>query len=279
MEKYELAELDYNNGMKYKDIAKKYDVSINTVKSWKQRYAWNRDKVCAQGKSMHTKGSAHTRAQPKKEKEFEPKILNNDLTDKQKLFCIYYLKYFNATKAYQKAYDCARSTAGVQGHKHLRNPKVIAEIDRLKAEQMHELKLDVNDILQKYIDIAFADITDFTEFGKKEVMTDEGAKELNYVDFKPSSNVDGTIVAEVKQGRDGVSIKLADKMKALEMLSKYFDLLSDNDKKRLQEEKLRVDIDKAKSEIHDIDDESNQTIIVNDMDEMRKVLDERSQND
>lgn len=34
--------------MKYKDIASKYNVSINTVKSWKQRYKWNR-------KSMHTK--------------------------------------------------------------------------------------------------------------------------------------------------------------------------------------------------------------------------------
>ena len=37
--------------MKYKDIAKKYGVSINTVKSWKQRYKWSKDK-----NSVHTKG-------------------------------------------------------------------------------------------------------------------------------------------------------------------------------------------------------------------------------
>lgn len=50
MEKYELAELDYKNGMKYKDIADKYEVSLNTVKSWKQRYKWCKDdkKVCTQ---------------------------------------------------------------------------------------------------------------------------------------------------------------------------------------------------------------------------------------
>lgn len=50
MEKYELAELDYKNGMKYKDIADKYEVSLNTVKSWKQRYKWCKDdkKVCIQ---------------------------------------------------------------------------------------------------------------------------------------------------------------------------------------------------------------------------------------
>jgi uncharacterized protein YjcR len=55
---YELAETDYMDGMKYKDIAKKYNVSLNTVKSWKTRYNWSRDakngvhtknkKVCTQ---------------------------------------------------------------------------------------------------------------------------------------------------------------------------------------------------------------------------------------
>ncbi|MGL5426396.1 MAG: helix-turn-helix domain-containing protein [Cetobacterium sp.] len=58
MEKYELAELDYKNGMKYKDIADRYSVSLNTVKSWKQRYKWCKDvkkKVCTQKKGMHPK--------------------------------------------------------------------------------------------------------------------------------------------------------------------------------------------------------------------------------
>lgn len=42
----------------------------------------------------------------------------------------------------------------------------------------------------------------------------------------------------------GIKLKLADKMKALDMLAKYTDLLSDNNKKRLQEEKLRMEISK-----------------------------------
>ena len=42
---------DYLNGMKYKDIAAKYGVTINTVKSWKSRYQWSRDDK----KSVHTK--------------------------------------------------------------------------------------------------------------------------------------------------------------------------------------------------------------------------------
>ncbi|EAG8435657.1 TerS [Listeria monocytogenes] len=55
MEKYKLAEQDYNVGMKYKDIAKKYDVSLNTVKSWKKRYGWYRDRGAPELKGVHTK--------------------------------------------------------------------------------------------------------------------------------------------------------------------------------------------------------------------------------
>ncbi len=57
----------------------------------------------------------------------------------------------------------------VEGHRHLRNPKLSKEINRMKAEQATELKLDVRAVLQKYIDIAFSDITDFVEFGSKVV--------------------------------------------------------------------------------------------------------------
>lgn len=35
---------DYIKGMKYKDIAKKHGVSLNTVKSWQRRYKWKREK-------------------------------------------------------------------------------------------------------------------------------------------------------------------------------------------------------------------------------------------
>ena len=48
---YKLAENDYIDGMKYKDIAEKYNVSLNTVKSWKTRYKWSKDNK----KGVHTK--------------------------------------------------------------------------------------------------------------------------------------------------------------------------------------------------------------------------------
>lgn len=36
-ENYELAQIDYNDGLKYKEIADKYGVTLNTVRSWKSR--------------------------------------------------------------------------------------------------------------------------------------------------------------------------------------------------------------------------------------------------
>ncbi|EME7185801.1 helix-turn-helix domain-containing protein [Enterococcus faecium] len=44
MKKYELAKDDYEKGLKYREIAEKYGVSISTVKSWKSRY-WSQEKV------------------------------------------------------------------------------------------------------------------------------------------------------------------------------------------------------------------------------------------
>ena len=53
-ETWELAYEDYQSGMKYKEIAEKYNVTLNTVKSWKTRH-WNKigvhtktEKVCTQ---------------------------------------------------------------------------------------------------------------------------------------------------------------------------------------------------------------------------------------
>lgn len=50
-----LAEQDYMNGLKYKDIAAKYGVSLNTVKSWKQRHGWERKKGAHNDEKVHTK--------------------------------------------------------------------------------------------------------------------------------------------------------------------------------------------------------------------------------
>ncbi|WP_397537862.1 terminase small subunit [Rummeliibacillus pycnus] len=263
-EKYKLAEKDYNAGMKYKDIAAKYDVSLNTVKSWKTR-KWGKEK---EEKSVHTKQkSVHTRnkeSSTKKEATESVDISlneNGELTDKQWLFCMYYTKYWNATKAYQKVYECDYMAASVNGSKALRNTKIRDEITRIKKEIANGIMIESRAVLQKWIDIAFADITDYVSFGKREQqvvgmygpLVDKKMKKpimetVNYVDLKESTQVDGTIVTEVKQGKDGISVKLADKMKALDFLTKYTDILNENELKQLKVEKERIAISKLSSD-------------------------------
>ncbi|MGG2054696.1 terminase small subunit [Lysinibacillus pakistanensis] len=117
--------------------------------------------------------------------------------------------------------------------------------------------LDKRTLIQKWIDIAFADITDYVKFGRQEevVYSDDGQPELdmngnvktyafNYVHLNESADIDGTLVTEVKQG-NGISVKLTDKMKALEFLSKHMDLLNERELKQFQVEKIKAETDFA----------------------------------
>ena len=248
MQKWELAYIDYQNGMKYKDIAAKHDVSINTIKSWKSR-KWN---------APPEKKGATKKEKVAHKKEVQPVIDNDDLTEQQKLFCLYYLECFNATKAYQKAYGCDYKTANVNGSRLLVNASIKAELHRLKSELQQDVFLDVKDLIQEYVKQAFADITDFTEFGNEvkvetelnedfepvPVLDTETGEPITYltsfVALKNSDEVDGTLIQEVKKGKDGVSVKLYDKQKALSELLKFFTV---DELKRAQIRKVQSEAD------------------------------------
>lgn len=242
MQKWELAYIDYQNGMKYKDIAAKHDVSINTIKSWKSR-KWNAP--------LEKKGATKKEKVAHK-KEVQPVIDNDDLTEQQKLFCLYYLECFNATKAYQKAYQCDYTTANSHGYRMLSNVVIKEELYRLKAELQQDVFLDAKDLIQEYMKQAFSDITDFTEFGQEIVQFSDGSEgPVSFVRLKDSDSVDGSLIQEVKKGKDGVSVKLYDKQKAMSELMKY--LGGD----RLREAQIAAAIAKNKdgSEEFDMEDD------------------------
>lgn len=240
-------------GMKYKDIAEKYGTTINTVKSWKKRYAWNREgapkekKVCTQNKKS---------AQVEKiqiDDGTKETLQNTDLTSEQQMFCIYYSRTFNAAQSYQKAYGCQYTTAVAHGYKLLSNVVVRAEIERLKEIKRQQIVASADDIVELQMRIAFADIGIYMSFGRENVSV-MGAfgpvkdpetgeymkKEVNAIRLNESDMVDTQIIQEVKQGRDGVSIKLADKQKAFDWLTKYF-LMHPESKYRAEYEKRKAE--------------------------------------
>lgn len=218
MEKYELAYKDYLSGMKYKDIAAKYGVTVSAVKSWKSRY-WKDKKLQPKKNKVATKKDA---------KKIAKKIADeSELDEERQLFCIYYLKYHNQVKAYMKVKPGTKyNSATVMASRWMHESRVQDEINRLKAELYADALLDPNDIVQKYIDIAFADITDYANFSGRSVS------------LKDSDYVDGSIVQEVTQGKHGISIKLNDRMKALDWLTKHLNIAN-------AEQKVKIELIKA----------------------------------
>jgi len=263
----------YENGVMLKDIASRLDVPEGTVRSWKNRGKWScnatQEKECNVAKKTK-RNKAEKKAVAD---EVESVMSNDDLTDKQRLFCIYYSKSFNATKSYQKAYGCDYMSACASGPRLLENVKVREEIMRLKEMAYSKALLKPEDIFQKYMDIAFSDITDYLTFGQEEVpvmgafgpVVDKETGEtltkiVNTVKFRESSDVDGTIISEVKQGKDGASIKLADRMKALDWLTDHMDMATEEQRARIAQIKAQTDKLTA-----DEKEQSESVVIVNDI--------------
>lgn len=231
-EQHNLAKIDYMAGMKYQDIADKYGVSLNTVKSWKKRYGWERTKTNAH-KRRKVCAPRRVQISPAVKAVFAaPEV--EGLTEKEELFCRYFVNNRNATQAAIKA-GYSQNTANVIGYENLRKPHIRTEVKRLKAIRNQAIMLSEDDIVERYMRIAFADMTDFTEFGLVEVpeVDDEGqillnpdgsvkTRKYNYMNFKSSDQVDGGLICEVSQGKNGMKVKLEDRQKALRWLADYF---------------------------------------------------------
>lgn len=264
--KAEVARKLYEQGILLKDIAEQLDVPEGTVRSWKKRYDWDNATLQKPECNVAKESARKKKVQQAVAADTASVSENPDLTEKQRLFCLYYVRYFNATKAYQKAYECSYNTAMVEGLNTLRKPKIQNEIQALKQSRLNRELLDEHDIFQKYMDIAFADITDFVQFGQEEeyvigqfglVQVEDpvtGKKaplkqKVNTVRFKESDSIDGTLITEVKNGKNGASIKLADRMKALEWLAEHMDIATEEQKARIAVLKMKS----AGDEPEDID--------------------------
>ena len=253
-EKAEKAHKLYEGGMKLVEIASQLDVPAGTVRRWKSTYHWDGEHQSerSEKKSERSENKKSVRKKAVAD-EVKQVMQNTDLTDKQQLFCIYYIRCFNATKAYQKAYGVDYATAASIGYRMLKNDGVKEEINRLKQNRLNREFLSEPDIFQKYMDIAFADITDFVEFGSGTFTDPETDEEVSYsfVNLKDSKNVDGTLISEVSKGKDGAKIKLANRMKALQWLTDHMDLASEKQRAEIALLKAKVQTDEGEETIDD----------------------------
>lgn len=91
----------------------------------------------------------------------------------------------------------------------LRNVKVQDEIKKLKQGRLNRELLTEEDIIQKYIDILYADINDYVD------------EQNNICLDNPFA--DGTLIKKVSFGSTTNSVELLDKQKALQWLADHMD--------------------------------------------------------
>lgn len=235
--------LDSKGKMLLKDIAKAVSKRDSDIRKWKSLDKWDEE---LKGNAPIAKGNAPKqnngiKKPPKTEllpEEIET-LNNEELTERQRLFCLYYVRWFNATKAYRKVYDCDYTTAMTNGSMLLRNTKIQEHIQAIKDAKIKQAMYTAEDFFQKMMDIAYSDATDFLSFGRR--INEETGLEYNYVDFLDSSEVDGTLIQEVKQGKDGCSIKLVRKEFALKWLDKHYSEATDLQKAQLAQIRAQTD--------------------------------------
>lgn len=146
-------------------------------------------------------------------KDLESIPTTRSLTAKQLRFIEEYINGgFNAYQAAVAA-GYSKKTAAVQAHDNLKKPNILAEIQK-KRDQLTEKSQDkVIAVLQRLSEIINADITDYVD--------DTG-------EYSPTKNgFNGKLINSIRKGRNGTTVTLCSKDKALELLGKYLSMWQD----------------------------------------------------
>lgn len=175
------------------------------------------------------------------------KEATNGLNEQQQRFCEYYVTSYNTKIALLKAGYSEGATA--RGYLLRHNPRAQRYIQWLKARILKETVVTGADIIDHWVRIAFADMTDFVHIYR------------NSIGLKPAAEMDGQLVKSIKSGRDGISIELYDKLKALDSLAKYtadmpkdYKQILDERKQELLEQEFEL-----KKKMHDIENREGQS--------------------
>ena len=148
------------------------------------------------------------------------------LTPLQEAFVREYLVDLNATKAAERA-GYSLKTAYSTGHENLKKPEIARRINEAKLKRQEKIELTSDRVLQELMNIAFSSAADFYE--KVEVLDEETGDVKHYYNQLRSDVLDSPKIAAItnfEPTRFGHKPKMADKMKALEMISKHLGLFN-----------------------------------------------------
>lgn len=163
------------------------------------------------------------------------------LIAKQQRFVEEYLVDLNATQAYLRAgYKVSESVAAVNAQRLLRNAKIQDVLSLAMKKRAERTEITQDKVVQELAKIAFSKGTDFVRIaqrtGYRPVFDDKGnvidqePYEIQVVEILNTDEVPAdkqAAIAGIKQGANGIEVKLNDKVKALELLGRHLGMFND----------------------------------------------------
>lgn len=248
-----------NQEITNREIAKTLEVDEKKIATWKSRDKW-KERVSSPDEEATTikKNKCSTTKQETvvqqknvvqqieeesekyEEKSIKQKIadtmLKEELDDKQRVFCIYYIKSFNATQSAIKA-GYSKSYALVDVYRLLENPSIKNYLNKLKKLYAQGDYLDTQRLLERHKQIAFSDLNDYINGeGKLKDLSATDGTLIKKVTVKESSTAQGYSTSS--------SIELEDRSKSLDFLNKFYGI---DPAFKMQIEKLEIERNKVKS--------------------------------
>lgn len=169
------------------------------------------------------------------------------MTPKQQRFVEEYLVDLNATQAAIRAGYSAR-TAEKIGSENIRKPEIAKAIGEAQRRRSKRTEITQDRVLKELARVGFANLTDVVSWGTKEVAIgyDDDGKKLPpadigdavvvlrelapYVDAIESADLKGAAkaaVAEVALTKDGLKLKMHDKVGALTQIGRHLGMFTD----------------------------------------------------
>lgn len=144
------------------------------------------------------------------------------LTAKQKRFCNEYLIDLNATQAAIRA-GYSVDSAKVIGCENLTKPNVAAYLEKRMSKREVRTEITQDKVLNELAKIGFANIEDYVE-------VDQDQYDDKIVRIKSTKDIPEdkkAAISSIKQGANGIEVKLHDKVRALENLGRHLGMFKD----------------------------------------------------
>jgi phage terminase small subunit len=152
------------------------------------------------------------------------------LTDKQELFAKEYIVDLNATQAAIRA-GYSEKTAKSIGQENLTKPDLQQYIQQLMDERSKRVEITADMVLREYAKLGFSNITDYLKVEERTFETESGPRAYKAVEIFETDKIDRSkldAISEIRQTKEGISLKLHDKKGALDSIAKHLGMFNDN---------------------------------------------------